>query len=280
MPGTLYIIATPIGNLEDMTLRGLRLLKEVDVIACEDTRQTQKLLNHFGIQKRTISYHQHNEADRSQEILALLAEGKSVAIVSDAGTPGISDPGNLVVRSAVAAGVAVVPVPGPAAFVAAMVASGMPADSFRFVGFLPSKAGPRKTALEGIRTASEPVIFYEAPHRIVDTLQDVVATLGASRPVVIARELTKIHEEFLRGSAQEVLAKLCARESVKGEIVLIIAPRNHEELSPQRPDAAQRLMLIMQEQQLDEKTALKSLAKELGLGKSELYRELQRLKKL
>src|SRR5258706_9059740 len=224
MPGTLYIIATTIGNLEDITLRALRLLKEVDVIACEDTRQTQKLLNHFKIEKRTVSYHQHNEVARTEQIVEMLKEGRSIALVSDAGTPGISDPGRVVVEAAIAIGAEVVPIPGPVAFVSAMVASGLPTDSFRFAGFLPAKSGQRKSLLEQIRTSNEPVIFYEAPHRILETLQDLVETLGADRPLVIAREVTKIHEEFLRGTAGELLEKLRARESVKGEIVLIIAP--------------------------------------------------------
>src|SRR5215470_16301 len=194
-PG-LYLVATPIGNLEDISLRAIRVLKQVDLIACEDTRQTQKLLNHYGIEKPTVSHHEHNEASRAAELIEKLVAGVRIAVVSDAGTPCISDPGFRLLSLAIERGVPVVPIPGPAAFTAALVASGLPVESFSFRGFLPVKSGARKRALESIRQSSQTEIFYEAPHRIHQTIEDVVAALGPSRPVVIARELTKIHEEF------------------------------------------------------------------------------------
>ena len=201
----LYLVGTPIGNLEDITLRALRILKEVDVIACEDTRQTQKLLNHFAIQTRTTSYHEHNEMTRSAELVKEMEEGARVALVSDAGMPGISDPGYRLVTLAIRHQIAVVPVPGASAFLAALVASGLPTDSFRFSGFLPAKRGERQAALEEIKNSLGTQVFYEAPHRILETLADVVEVLGRARNVVVAREVTKLHEEFLRGSAAEIL---------------------------------------------------------------------------
>ena len=197
----LYLVGTPIGNLEDITLRALRVLKEVDVIACEDTRQTQKLLNHYAIGTRTTSYHEHNEMTKSAELVKEMQEGMSVALVSDAGMPGISDPGYRLITLAIRHHVPVVPIPGAAAFLAALVASGLPTDSFRFSGFLPAKRGERRAALETIKSSPRTQVFYEAPHRIVESLEDVVEVLGSGRHVVVAREVTKLHEEFLRGRA-------------------------------------------------------------------------------
>src|SRR5580692_6367446 len=208
-PGpALYLVATPIGNLEDITLRAIRVLKEVDVIACEDTRQTQKLLNHYGVRTRTTSYHEHNEMTRAAELVKEMQEGASVALVTDAGMPGISDPGYRLISLAIRHHVPVVPIPGASAFLAALVASGLQTDSFRFSGFLPAKRGERRAALEAVRTSPRTQVFYEAPHRIVETLADVVEVLGDTRHVVIAREVTKLHEEFLRGRAGEVLQTL------------------------------------------------------------------------
>jgi 16S rRNA (cytidine1402-2'-O)-methyltransferase len=218
----LYLVATPIGNLEDITLRALRVLKEVDVIACEDTRHTQKLLNHYAIATRTTSYHEHNEMTKAAELVKEMQEGASLALVTDAGMPGISDPGYRLITLAIRHHVPVVPVPGASAFLAALVASGLPTDSFRFSGFLPAKRGERRTILETIKNSPRTQVFYEAPHRIVESLEDVVEVLGASRHVVLAREVTKIHEEFLRGRAGEVLETLKKREMVKGEITLLI----------------------------------------------------------
>src|SRR5580658_5039008 len=279
----LYLVGTPIGNLEDITLRAVRLLKEVDVIACEDTRQTQKLLNHYGITTRTISYHEHNEMTRSAELVKEMQEGASVALVTDAGMPGISDPGFRLISLAIRHDVPVVPIPGASAFLAALVASGLPTDSFRFSGFLPAKRGERRAALEAIRTSPRTQVFYEAPHRVVETLTDVVEVLGEARHVVIAREVTKLHEEFLRGRAGEMLENLKARETVKGEITLLIAKPEESDTrgaadAPVRPSVKQRVQQIIGEEKLDEKAALKKVAKERGVSKSEVYRELQRSK--
>src|SRR6202050_1008575 len=223
-PGpALYLVATPIGNLEDITLRALRVLKEVDQIACEDTRQTQKLLNHYGITTRTISYHEHNEMTRAAELVKELQEGASVALVTDAGMPGISDPGFRLITLAIRHHVPVVPIPGASAFLAALVASGLPTDSFRFSGFLPAKSGQRRKLLESVKDSPRTQVFYEAPHRLLETLADVVEVLGAERHIVVAREVTKLHEEFLRGRAVDVLDELKKRGEVKGEIQLLIA---------------------------------------------------------
>src|ERR1700680_4540748 len=218
----LYLVGTPIGNLEDITLRALRVLKEVDVIACEDTRQTQKLLNHYSISTRTTSYHEHNEMTKSAELVKEMQEGASVALVTDAGTPGISDPGYRLIALAIRHRVPVVPIPGASAFLAALVASGLPTDSFRFSGFLPAKRGERRAALEAVKNSPRTQVFYEAPHRVVEALEDVCEVLGEARHVVIAREVTKLHEEFLRGRAGQVLEKLKSRDAVKGEITLLI----------------------------------------------------------
>jgi 16S rRNA (cytidine1402-2'-O)-methyltransferase len=281
--GTLYIVATPIGNLEDITLRALRVLKEVDVIACEDTRQTQKLLNHYAITTRTVSYHQHNEAARAAELVKDLQSGKSVALVTDAGMPGISDPGFRLISLAVEHGITVVPLPGASAFLSALVASGLPTDSFRFNGFLPAKRGERRAALEKIKASSRTQVFYEAPHRIVEALSDVVEILGAGRQIVIAREVTKLHEEFLRGSASQLLETLKARDAVKGEITLLIGKAEENETHGAtdafvRPSIRQRMEQVMSEEKIDEKAALKKVAKERGISKSEAYREWQRSK--
>ena len=281
-PGpALYLVATPIGNLEDITLRALRVLKEVDQIACEDTRQTQKLLNHYGITTRTISYHEHNEMTRAAELVKEMQEGASVALVTDAGMPGISDPGYRLISLAIRHHVPVVPIPGASAFLAALVASGLPTDSFRFSGFLPAKRGERRAALESIRTSPRTQVFYEAPHRIIEALVDVCEVLGNARHVVIAREVTKLHEEFLRGRAGEILEALQARDAVKGEITLLIGKAEEAEAhvgtgALARPPIRQRVEQIMSEETVDEKAALKKVAKERGISKSEAYRELQR----
>ncbi|HTS36692.1 MAG TPA: 16S rRNA (cytidine(1402)-2'-O)-methyltransferase [Candidatus Solibacter sp.] len=286
----LYLVATPIGNLEDITLRALRVLKEVDVIACEDTRQTQKLLNHFSIATRTTSYHEHNERERAAELVAQLQKGTSVALVTDAGMPGISDPGYRLITGAIEAGVLVIPVPGASAFLAALVASGLATDSFRFNGFLPAKRGERQAVLEELRNSPCTQVFYEAPHRLVEALADLVEVLGPGRDVVVAREVTKIHEEFLRGGASEILEKLKSREAVKGEITLLIGKAEEKNASSGadtacseqgggvRPSVRERMQQIIAEEQIDEKAALKKVAKERGISKSEAYRELQRSK--
>jgi 16S rRNA (cytidine1402-2'-O)-methyltransferase len=280
-PGSaLYLVATPIGNLEDITLRALRVLKEVDLIACEDTRQTQKLLAHYGIKTRTVSYHEHNEMTKAAELIVDLESGAKIAMVTDAGMPGISDPGFRLIALAIRHHVPVVPIPGASAFLAALVASGLPTDSFRFSGFLPSKAGQRRKLLESVKASPRTQVFYEAPHRVVESLEDVVDVLGADRHVVVAREVTKLHEEFLRGRAADVLEQLKKRGEVKGEITLLIAKDEGRELRAASSDknVAQRVREIMKSEKVDEKAALKKVAKERGIGKSEAYRELQRSK--
>jgi len=274
-PG-LYLVATPIGNLEDITLRALRVLRQVDRIACEDTRQTQKLLNHFGIQTPTVSYHMHNEGSRSEELVVALKAGGRIAVVSDAGTPGIADPGGQIAAAAIAAGVAVYPVPGANAALCGLIASGLPTEEFTFQGFLPAKGGARKTVLEGLERGGRVQIFYEAPHRILNTLADVEAVLGAAQWVVVARELTKLHEEFLRGTVAEVRKTLAGR-TVRGEMVLLLAPAAGESAAATaKGSVATEVAALMAAEGLAEKDALKRVARERGMGKSEAYRELQR----
>ena len=275
--GVLYVVATPIGNLEDITYRAVRVLREADLIACEDTRQTRKLLDHYGIEKPMVSYHEHNEMERARELAARLEAGAKVAQVSDAGMPGISDPGYRLVKLAIERGIPVVPVPGASAMVAALAASGLATDAFEFRGFLPAKAGQRRTALDQMSRLDHTVVFYEAPHRIRETMEDIVHILGRRRPVVIARELTKLHEEFIRGTAKEVLENVRSRE-LKGEITLLIGKAETAEPAVSGRDLRSQLEQVMREQKLDEKAALKFLAKERGVSKSELYRELQRKK--
>ena len=274
-PG-LYLVATPIGNLEDITLRALRVLKQVDRIACEDTRQTQKLLNHFGIQTPTVSYHLFNEQARSQELVAELKAGGRIAVVSDAGTPGIADPGGQIAAAAIAAGVAVFPIPGAMAGVSALIASGLPTESFVFHGFLPSKSGERLTVLEGLTDGVSTHVFYESPHRVLDTLVDVGKVFGARQGVVLARELTKLHEEFLRGPVSEVLATLSGRAQVRGEFVLLFQISAAGAGEHLQRGIAEAVRALQAAEGLAEMDALKRVARERGMGKSAAYREMQR----
>ena len=278
-PG-LYLVATPIGNLEDITLRALRVLTLADKIACEDTRQTQKLLNHFAIQKPTISYHLFNEAVRSEELIAELKAGARIAIVSDAGTPGIADPGTFLAHAAIAAGVDVYPVPGANAAISALIASGLPTESFTFHGFLESKSGARRTQLEAVSRAGRKHthIFYETPHRILEALGEIETIYGPAQHVVIARELTKLHEEFLRGPAAELRQTLAARAQVRGEIVLLFQLAD-EEQAPQSTSILVAVEALIKQEGIPEKDALKRVARERNLSKSDAYRELQRLKR-
>jgi 16S rRNA (cytidine1402-2'-O)-methyltransferase len=277
-PG-LYLVATPIGNLEDITLRALRVLRSADRIACEDTRQTQKLMNHFGIATPMLSVHEHNEAARAESLVEELRAGGRIAVVSDAGMPGISDPGTLLVKAAIEAGVVVYPVPGASAGLSALVASGLETDEFLFLGFLPSKPGSRLRRLEEIRARFEEpvtVVVYEAPHRILETLADVERVWGADCRVVLARELTKIHEEFLRGTVSEVRAQLAERDRVRGEMVLLVEAKPGAVESSVTGSLPERLAELEQSEGLSEMDALKRIAKERGVSKSELYRQLQR----
>ncbi|MBV8904451.1 MAG: 16S rRNA (cytidine(1402)-2'-O)-methyltransferase [Acidobacteriia bacterium] len=268
--GRLFIVATPIGNLEDITYRAVRILREAGRIACEDTRQTRKLLEHYGIQKPTVTYHEHNEAERAPELIELLLAGETIALVSDAGVPLISDPGYRLVHAAVESGVPVEPVPGASAALAALSASGLPTDAFHFAGFLPAKPGQRLHALEKLAEEQATLIFYEAPHRILETLEAVEQALGA-RPVVVARELTKLHEEFLRGTPAEVRAQLLARDSVKGEITLLVGkatmPRNEDTPVTEAVEALVR-------NGTPKMDAIKLVARKRGLSKREVYDRL------
>ncbi|MEW6212097.1 MAG: 16S rRNA (cytidine(1402)-2'-O)-methyltransferase [Acidobacteriota bacterium] len=276
MTGRLYLVATPIGNLEDITLRALRVLREVDLVACEDTRRTRKLLSHFNISKPTLSYHEHNERARACELAAKLEEGASIALVTDAGTPLVSDPGHRIVEEAIRRGIPVVPVPGPSAVVVALAASGLPTQEFLFAGFLPSKQTARRARLAELASARSTIVFYEAPHRIEAALRDAICAMG-DRQAVIARELTKIHEEFLRGSLSELIKKIADRP-LRGEIVLLIGPASEDTCiaSPQPPDhssIAEEVERLISEG-LDRKSALKRAARSRGITKSKAYRLL------
>jgi 16S rRNA (cytidine1402-2'-O)-methyltransferase len=274
MPGTLYLISTPIGNLEDITHRAVRLLGQVDLIACEDTRHTRKLLNHYGLNTRTISYHEHNERERAAQLLKLIESGSDVAIVSDAGTPGISDPGFRLTQLAIEGGARVVPIPGPSALITALVASGLPTDEFFFGGFLPARSGARRTRLKEVAALPATLIFYEAPHRIADALRDAYEVLG-ERAAVVARELTKLHEEIARGRLSE-LAERFAAENARGEIVLIIDRDVIDEgvRSELRVSTIGALVEMLERDGMDHRAALKKAARELGLSRDEAYRRL------
>jgi 16S rRNA (cytidine1402-2'-O)-methyltransferase len=268
LAASLYLVATPIGNLEDITFRAIRILRdEAALIACEDTRQTQKLLDHYEIRKPLISYHEHNEASRTAAIIAALESGQSVALASDAGTPLISDPGYRVVTAAIEKGFAVVPIPGPSAVLAALAASGLPTDEFRFIGFVPQKSGQRRKAFEELVSECATVLAYESPHRILECLSDMAEILG-DRRIVLARELTKLHEEFLRGSPQAILEELARRPAIKGEMTLVISR------SEKKPELADPVAEIdrLESGGLERMEAIKAVAKQLGLPKREVYR--------
>lgn len=271
MPGTLYIVGTPLGNLEDLSPRAARILGEADIVACEDTRRTGRLLEHLGLKKPLVSYHEHNEADRARDLVERIAAGDTVALASDAGMPLVSDPGYRLVRAAIDAGLPVVPVPGPDAATTALVVSGLPADAYRFVGFLPSKATQRRKALEALAKDPATLVFYEAPHRIRKTLGDALDVLG-DRPVALARELTKMHEEILRGSLSEILREVEGRENLRGEMVLVVARAEAPRLDDK--PLAERVDELIGEgaPRMD---AIKQAARERGLSKREAYRLLE-----
>jgi len=268
--GTLYVVATPIGNLEDITLRGLRILREVDQIACEDTRQTRKLLDRHGISKPLVSYHEHNEQARADELVRELEAGRNIALVSDAGTPLIADPGYRVVAQARAHGITVSPIPGPSALISGLSASGLPTDSFHFGGFLPARRTQRRKMLEEAKAYPATLVFYEAPHRILEALEDIADVLGPRR-VTLGRELTKIHEEFLAGDVAEVLEALAKRPPLKGEITLMIgkAEALAGDLAP--IEVAFDRLLAAGVSRMD---AMKTVARERGLSKREVYQKL------
>jgi 16S rRNA (cytidine1402-2'-O)-methyltransferase len=272
--GTLYIIATPIGNLEDITYRAVRILGEVDLIAAEDTRHSLKLLNHFGISKQLTSYFDHNQQIKGERILNALRQGKSVALISDAGTPCVSDPGYQLVRDAVAEKIPVVPVPGACAAVAALAASGLPTDSFTFAGFPPSRQGKRRTFLSGMDSLPGTLVLYEAPHRLLETLSDIREVLG-ERQVIVARELTKMFEEFIRGTASEVIAAV-SLGNVRGEVVVLIAP------GETAPVESEPLEEVLRRMMADRSLSIKDMAKRAaalsGVSRSEAYAEALRLK--
>jgi len=277
MLGTLYLVATPIGNLQDITLRAIETLRTVDAIACEDTRHTRNLLNHFGISNRTISYHEHNEQERAEELAGRLLQGESIAIVSDAGTPGICDPAFRIVQRAIGIGASVVPIPGAVAYVNAAVTSGITTDSIFFGGFLPAKKGERRKRLEEVRDIPATLVFYEAPHRLAKSLTDCYEILG-DRQACVARELTKLHEEIVRGTLTNQVEKYSSA-SVRGEIVLVIDRAGKAEAVNAKPASLTERVLEIENEGNNRKTALKRAAKEFGLSKSEAYRIIEATKK-
>jgi 16S rRNA (cytidine1402-2'-O)-methyltransferase len=296
-PGTLYLVSTPIGNLDDISARALRTLREADLIACEDTRHTQKLLSHFGIERPTISYHEHNEKERANELTELLRGGAVIALVSDAGTPAISDPGHRLVGAAIAAGIPVVPIPGANAILAALVASGLPVHTFSFHGFLPARTGARRRLLSALRDRDETLVFFESPHRIAGALEDLEDILGGVRPMAIAREMTKVHEQIARGTVAALRRQFEAAEP-RGELTLVIggahAPAQSEvesavrtEVPIEQSETQAAAMLIRQRvrQNLadgssDPLREIKAIARETRAPRSEVYRIWQQEKNL
>ena len=268
MPGHLYVVSTPIGNLEDITYRAVRILKEVDWIACEDTRTTRRLLDHYGIATRAISYHDHNETERAAELVERLEQGETGALVSDAGTPLLSDPGYRIVHAAAAAGIRIEPLPGPSALLAALVVSGLPTDQFHFGGFLPAKQGQRRRLLESLSYETATLIFYEAPHRITEALDDIAAVMG-NRDVVAARELTKMYEEVLRGTAAGISAALASRDAIRGEFVVLIGKAVAPLVNDVPVEEVIEALIATGVERMD---AMKTVARERGLSKREVYK--------
>jgi 16S rRNA (cytidine1402-2'-O)-methyltransferase len=274
MPGLLSVVSTPIGNLDDMTYRGVRVLKEADWIACEDTRTTKRLLDHYGIATPTVSYHEHNEMNRTEELVARLTAGDKGALVSDAGTPLLSDPGYRVVRAAVQAGVRVEALPGASALLAGLVVSGLPTDQFHFGGFLPPKEGQRRRLLESLRDEAATLVFYEAPHRILESLDDIAAVLG-EREIVVARELTKLYEEVLRGTPEQVRRALASRDSIRGEFVVLVAKAREPVHDDTPAEQAVEALVAAGVSRMD---AMKTVARQRGLSKRDVYRIVNHLK--
>lgn len=273
--GTLFVIATPIGHLDDITLRAIESLKRVDMIACEDTRQTRKLLNRHGIKAKVMSYHKFNELKKSETILGLLEQGKEVALVSDAGTPGISDPGYLLVKLALEKGIAVYPVPGPSALTAILSISGLPLHSFSFYGFLPKKQGEKRKFLSSLRSRKETLIFFESPHRMMKSLSDMLKIFGPRR-IVIGREMTKIHEETIRGTLQDILESFKEREPVrqKGEYAMIVEGARSAEAQHDGTSIYEYFMELVEEAGLNRKEAIKMVSKKKGIPKRQVYKEI------
>lgn len=272
--GKLYVVGTPIGNLEDITLRALNTLKTSDLIACEDTRRTQKLLNHYEIRTPTISYHEHNEMTRAPELVLEMEQGSVISLVSDAGTPVLSDPGFRLVHLAIRHRITVIPVPGPSALVAALTAAGLPMNEFIFSGFLPPRRSARRKALSALTGFDKTIVFYEAPHRIIESLRDIRDILG-EREMAIAREVTKIHEEFLRGSITQI-RDLLKKEPVKGELTVILGPGGaRRESAEGGVSVREEVERLKASEGLDERSALKVIARARGISRSEAYRQLQ-----
>ncbi|RAM52456.1 MAG: 16S rRNA (cytidine(1402)-2'-O)-methyltransferase [Hapalosiphonaceae cyanobacterium JJU2] len=268
-PGILYIVATPIGNLEDMTFRGVRILQMVDLIAAEDTRHTGKLLQHFQIKTPQISYHEHNRNSRIPELVQQLSEGKAIALVTDAGMPSISDPGFELVKACIDAQISVVPIPGANAAITALSAAGLPTDKFVFEGFLPAKAQGRREHLEFLKTEFRTLIFYESPHRLLDTLQDLAEIFGSDRQIVLARELTKLYEEFWRGTLAQALS-YCGQKEPQGEYTLVLAgsPPTQLVLSDVELKAELTKLIV---QGMSRSQASRELAKATSLPRRQLY---------
>jgi 16S rRNA (cytidine1402-2'-O)-methyltransferase len=275
MPGTLYLVATPIGNLADITHRALQVLSDVDLIACEDTRHTHKLLNHYGIATKTISYHEHNEQQRATDLIKRLKQGTNIAVVSDAGTPAISDPGYRLVRAAVEQNIGIVPLPGPSALISALIAAGLPTDQFFFGGFLPARSSARRARFDELRSIPGTLIFYEAPHRLATSLRDAHEILG-EREAVVARELTKLHEDIRRGRLSELAEHYSSSEQPRGEIVLLIDRTVLDDAAArsEKPASIAALVKQFETDGLDHRAALKKAARELGLSRAEAYRRL------
>lgn len=271
MAGTLYLVATPIGNLEDISLRALRVLGEVDLIACEDTRRTRKLLTRYQVHKPLLSYHEHNERERASYLADRLSAGETIALVSDAGMPLVSDPGYRIAREAIARGIPVVPIPGASALTAAIAASGLPTRDFFFAGFLPPRRAARRARLADLSRLQSSLVFYEAPHRIADSLKDALETLG-DRQAVVAREITKLHEQFIRGRLSE-LARRAGEEGLRGEIVLVVAPPEHE-LRESGPLIRDEVESLIHDEGIDRKEALKRVARARGISRTEAYRQM------
>ena len=268
--GKLYIVATPIGNLEDITLRAIKILKEVDIIAAEDTRHTLKLLNHLDISKPLISYHRHSEEEKTEGLIEKLLEGCNIALVSDAGTPGISDPGEVIIKKCIEKNISIVPIPGACAMVNALICSGLETSEFVFFGFLPLNKKLRKNKLEEIKISNKTIILYEAPHKLMNTLKDLKEILE-NRNITLAREMTKIHEEFIRGNVDSIIEK---SENIKGEIVLIIEANKckEEKYNFEDMDLVEHYKMY-ENQGFEKKDIIKKIAKDRGLNKNEIYKK-------